>query len=344
MELYKKLKWKSIVRNLLIGLLPLAFAAVCIRSANVQWALQKPRSLYSVPVEAMEGAYVTVENPDIYGGFDCQRSGGSSGKVLYKDYVMKAGEDTVCGLRVTGESMDKADALLAGSTPLDEGEKPPFVAIGVMRPMSDETLARYHEELEREGLTPEGKNLPLYLDTRESFRWEALLFGLALVGVAAAFVIYAVMGKYQKQLMEAANALSGGKPEAILAQVARLRGSKPLCRGVWVGSDMTYLELDGRQYLYPNPDVCWAYMESTRRKAYGRGAAGKTNTLTLRTMDGRLYAIQLPKDEVLNSLRELSTRLPGCVLGYSEELQKLYLQNRGKFAEIASIQRSQKSE
>ncbi len=346
MDFMKKLKRKSVLKCMLTALLPLVFAVVMVLGADVQW--HKPRELWEVPEDELEGAYVTVELPFLYGAYAYEEkyeNNRPTGETTSMEYVIDANDVSYCGLYVSGSDMEKAEALMEECYAYADGTgdipEKSFTVTGIMKPMSSDSLRFYKEFLEYDDMSAEEQALflPLYLDTEAGNNWVLLVFGAIFLGVAVWIVAYAAMGKYQKQLREKVNALSGGSPEYILEQVKQLRETTPVYKGLWIGTNLVYLEQGMRQYLYEKKDVCWAYPQITRQKMYGFITIGKYHSLVLRTADGGSFSLQMSEEKTKNTMQALWSLLPACIFGYSKELETLYNQNREQFVQIAAAQR-----
>lgn len=348
MDFLKKRKRKSVLQCCLLALIPLMLALMMMAGAGVQWLLQSPRYLYEVPEEELEGAYVTVEVPFLYGAYAYEEeyeNNRPTGRTVSMEYMIDANEVSYCGMYVSGADLKKAEALMEESDAYMDGSggvpEKSFTVTGVMKPMSGESLRFYKDALDYNTMSQEEQALflPLYLDTEAGVNWGLLAFGVILLGVALWIVVYAAMGKYQKQLAEEANALSGGNPEYILEQVKALRETAPVCKGLWIGANLVYLEQGMRQYLYEKREICWAYSQTTQQKMYGFIPVGKYHSLVLRTMDGKNFAFRMSEEKTREGVQTLGKLLPACVLGYSKELETVYNQNREQFAQIAAAQR-----
>lgn len=348
MDFLKKRKRKSVLQGCLLALIPLMLALLMMAGAEVQWLLQSPRYLYEVPEEELEGAYVTVEVPFLYGAYAYEEeyeNNRPTGRTVSMEYMIDANEVSYCGMYVSGSNLKKAEALMEESDAYMDGSgnvpEKSFTVTGVMKPMSGESLRFYKDALDYNSMSQEEQALflPLYLDTEAGVNWGLLAFGGILLGVAVWLVLYAAMGKYQKQLVEKANALSGENPEYILEQVEALRETTPVCKGLWIGTNLVYLEQGMRQYLYEKREICWAYSQTTQQKMYGFIPVGKYYSLVLRTMDGKNFAFRMSEEKTREGVQTLGKLLPACVLGYSKELETIYNQNRGQFAQIAAAQR-----
>lgn len=349
MDFLKKRKRKSVLQGCLLALIPLMLALLMMAGAEVQWLLQSPRYLYEVPEEELEGAYVTVEVPFLYGAYAYEEeyeNNRPTGRTVSMEYMIDANEVSYCGMYVSGSNLKKAEALMEESEAYMDGEltdipQNSFTVTGVMKPMSGESLRFYKEALDYDAMTAEEQALflTLYLDTEAGVNWGLLAFGVIALVIAVWVIVYAALGKYQKQLAEKANALSGGNPEYILEQVKAIRETTPVCKGVWIGTNLVYLEQGMRQYLYEKREICWAYPQTTRQKIYGLITIGKYHSLVLRTMDGKNFAFRMSEEKTREGVQTLGKLLPACVLGYSKELETIYNQNRGQFAQIAAAQR-----
>lgn len=348
MEFVKKMKRKSIRNSVWLALLPFVFGVLSLWGSDIGWLFQKPQELWEVPEEELEGAYVTVELPFLYGAYAYEEEyedNRPTGKTVSMEYLIDANDVSYCGLYVSGSAMKKADALMEQCYAYAEGTgdvpEKTFTVTGVMKPMSRDSLRFYKEFLEYDDMSQEEQALflPLYLDTTVGVNW--VMVGIAGIALIAAvwIVAYAASGKYQKNLVEAANTLSGGSPEYILDQVSQLRQTDPVCKGLWVGNNLVFIDQGFRQFLYEKKDICWAYPETTRQKLYGVITVGKSHAVNLRTMDGKKYNFPMVSKKIPKTMEVLDSALPDCVTGYSEELEKLYDQNRGQFAQIAAAQR-----
>ncbi len=349
MDFVKKRKGKSILLSLLLGMIPVFFGIVCLLAGEAQLLLKRPENLYDVPQDRLEGAYVTADLPILYGAYAYEEETENdrpTGKIRSMEYMIDANADSFCGLLISGEDLDKAEVLMSESNDYWEGigEIPAhgFTVTGVMKPMEGASLNFYKEALDYDSLTDaeQAMFLTLYLDTRAEPNWVVIGIGAALFACAVGMVVYAAAGRYQKDLLDAADALSGGNPEMILEQAAQLWETEPVCKGLWVGSRLVLLEQGLRQYLCESKDICWAYPEVTRQRLYGVITIAKHHMLVLRTLDGKRYAFAMPEKKVNQAVETLDKLLPGCVTGYSGELEKLYNQNRGQLAQIAALRHS----
>ncbi len=349
MDFIKKLKSKSMRKSIGWAIWPLLFSLIFFSVANVGLLFQKPQYLFDVPESELEGAYVTVDVPFIYGSYAYEEeyeNDRPTGKITSTEYVIDANNVSYCGLYLSGSLIEKGDALMEESYAYMDGETDTitgyFTVTGIMKHMPADSLNFYHEYVEYDAMSAQEQALflPLYLDTEGGCDVVLAVGGVICLALAIFLVAYAGSGKYQKQLVQKANELSPGNPEYVYDRIAQLCQDVPAVKGLRIGSGLVYLEQGARQFLYGAQDVCWAYKQTTRHRLYGIIPMGKSYALVLRTASGAMHSIPNREAKVTEQLENIMMALPYCVVGYSKELETLYHKDRPQFIQIAMSQRT----
>ena len=90
----------------------------------------------------------------------------------------------------------------------------------------------------------------------------------------------------------------------------------------------------------PLDHLIWAYKKVTTRRTYGI-PVGKSWAAVVCDRDGKSIEIGGKEDQVDQLLQSLWQKAPWVVGGYSDELQKLWTQDRSKFLEAVDLRRQQ---
>ena len=86
-------------------------------------------------------------------------------------------------------------------------------------------------------------------------------------------------------------------------------------------------------------DVVWAYPKIT--KHYHNGIpTGKTYSAIIRDSKGQSLEINGKKDSVPKMLESLQRRMPWVLIGFSKELEALWLKEKPKFVELMEQRRA----
>jgi len=155
-------------------------------------------------------------------------------------------------------------------------------------------------------------------------------FGVAvlLLGLGIWPVIKALTGGFQKQVR--AKLSESGDLEVEAEKAERFYESAPETSGVKMDRNYVFFQNGAESILLRPWDVAWAYQSTTQHRTNGI-PTGKTYAAILRTMDGKQYTLGMAEAAVQTLLETMSTALPGVVLGYDDELEKLYKSDRAAF-------------
>lgn len=351
MRFIKKLKTKSIIRTALLALF-IAFIGVIFLVGSQCWLLwQTPANLHDVPRDELEGAYVTVEIPFIYGSYAYTEKYESdldtTGTVVAMEYIIDANEADYCGLLVEDQDLiAKADALMEQSYQFNYYEideiTATFTVTGIMEKMPSDSLGFYHEIVGYNQLTSRDQEiyLPLYLNVRDG---SEVTSSVILLVAAAAFLLWAVIlllravsGVHQKQILKKAEQLSPNAPELILDQLDQLNESQPKAK-VKLNDRLIFAQNGSNSKLYAINELVWAYHAVTTQRIYFI-PAGKTHSLTLAMIDGKTIQVPMKEETVKEYLQTIHQAHPGCFLGYNNEIAKIYRKNPASLPQIRAAQ------
>lgn len=349
MELLKRLKTKSILGALPLALILAALGAFMLFASNFWLYFTEPADLWDVPRDELEGKYVTVDLECIYGSYaytETYRNNIATGNITEMEYVIDANEDDYCGLVLSGDLIDKGDALMEDTFAyynyeIDEITSG-FTVTGVMKSMPEDSLEYYYEwfEIDAETAEAEGIYLPLYLDATNNLFTTVMfvIFGIVLMGIGLVPLFTALSGRSQKQIREKAKQLNPNAPDYILSQADELYQNQ---------KDHKTLKMDSRliiaqnTHLYATAELVWAYHSITRHRVYGIIPAGKTHSLTLAMLDGKRLSIGMKNEaQVMEWLQRIQKLNPNCILGYNDSIQREYRNSPSLLAQKVAAARA----
>ena len=351
MNFIKKLKNKSILSTLILSVLILAVGFFFLWGSQCWLLWQKPLNLYDVPRDELEGAYVTVELPRIFGSYayteEFENGSDVNGKLVSMEYIIDANEFDYCGMLIkTDDLLDQANALMDETYSYMYGDiseiTATFTVTGIVEKMPSDSLGFYHKVVGFDSLNAAEQDsyLPLYLVVRHSGdqfgTYFLMAFGLIFAAWALFMLVKAFTGGYQKQIIRKAEQLAPGAPDQILDQLERLNQDQPKAKLLF--NDRILFSRNGNNSrLYAMTELVWAYHSITTQRVYFI-PVGKAHTLALATLDGRIQQVPMKEAEIKQYLQTIYQTNPNCMVGYSDELAKLFRKNPAALSQIRSSQ------
>lgn len=302
-----------------------------------------PKTLADLTPETMEGTYVEDDVYWLYTPYleEYVQESGKPEKLTGVQYVMDFDDVYYMGIFAHQDNLDEAEELMEAVDAFHEGkldydDVPILHVKGTIKAMDQEELG-YYLDLADGNAELEATFLPYYLDmdriNGQPVAAEVVLLvgSLALLAAALFPLVKALSGGYQKKVT--AKLAQAGDLETAAERAAQFYDRTEPISGVRMGAEYVYF-LSGADSVLLRPwDVAWAYQSTTQHRTNGI-PTGKTYAVVLRTMDGAQYTLPVKKEEDAQRLLEaMQTSLPGVVLGYTEEIEKLYRQNRSVFSE-----------
>ena len=328
----KQLKMYSLRKVLVWVLVTLVGGAVflAMRVPGVVMLAKGPAYLDDVPVEELEGKYVTADVEYILDWFAYTES--SKGAVTEKEYIIPVGTQEFMALVLDGKMVEQGEALMNDTADYLNGGSDVewYMQVqGTVRPLEGEHLRYFKEAFAYDELSPENQALVLPLGLYvgdvgahdQVTMWFFFGIGLVLVAIGLFLVVKALTGGYQKSI----KTYCQGDPMA-LEQLERFYEETPPVHGVRLGRDLLLVQQDAATILLEAQRVVWAYGQTVQHRTNGI-PTGKTYALILRTDNGKMYTVPMKKDAVPEVLEAMHDAYPDWVMGYSKDLEDIYKQS-----------------
>ncbi len=300
-----------------------------------------PKSLADLTPETMEGIYVeddiylfyTPYLEELYGEnrYNAETTG--------IQYLVDFDQERFMGLSVHKDRLSEAEAMMTACESYFDGalsseDLPAMHVKGSIKAMDDEERG-YYMELADGDIELEAAMLPYYLDVgrvsgRPVLAQLCLLIGSLAFLIAGLFpLVKALTGGYQKQVK--AKLSAAGDFESAAERAALFYERTEPVSGVRLGSEYVYFMNGANSVLLRPWDIVWAYQSTTQHRTNGI-PSGKTYAAILRTADGRQYELGMKEAGVQRLLEAVSASLPGVIIGYTDDLERIYKQNRSSFS------------
>lgn len=345
MEWLARLKARSIKKALLpsIVLFVAAVAIFFFSGAYGVFGMLAPKTLADLTPETAEGAFVDDEIYFLYGEFievEQYKNNRPTGIFTGRYYLTDFDEDTYYmalyvhqeDLKGAESMMDACDDYMDGN--LNPNQLPTLHVRGTIRAMDKEELGYYYDIADgdaefKEVLLPyclevgrvNGLSTPLLI--------IVIVISLVCLGLGLYTLIRACTGGCQKNVRQMLEAT--GNFEGEVEKAARFYDTTEPINGFRMGREFVYFEHGQVSVLLRPWDVAWAYQSTTRHRTNGI-PTGKTYALVLRLMNGKSYNISMSEKKVQELLRTMETAMPGTVLGYTKELERIYNTQRSAFS------------
>ena len=342
MEWLKQLRSTSVKKSI-PGLLLFVIAAAALlffTKCYGVFGMLSPKTFSELTPETLNGAFVDDDVPVIYDYYleEVRTKNGRTVGTVSRQYIIDLDDELYYmglyahdgAMKDANEMMQACEKALNGE--LDPAELPVYHVRGMIRAMTEEDLGYYREYTD--GLDMDEYFLPYYLEVEYIngfpivLSWILLGVAVLLLGLGIWPVIKALTGGFQKQVR--AKLSESGSLEAEAERAERFYESAPETCGVRMDRNYVFFQNGAESILLRPWDVAWAYQSTTQHRTNGI-PTGKTYAAILRTMDGKQYTLGMKETEVQTLLETMASTLPGVVLGYDKELERLYKENRNAF-------------
>lgn len=342
--MFESLKKKSLKSSLVLTII---FAVIGIAltvnfAVGTWYVVTGYVSFVELAPDEISNQWVALELKDNWGSFAETTETNSKthiSKTINLYYVILTGDDYSEDYRYMAVNVptdyEKRMDQMAGNRYSD-----PIFLSGRIRKMDDEIYKYFKEYMLDGGLTEEQfeeYTLPYYIKVYPNETTEnvgtvvAFLFGIVLIILAVMRLVKAVNGGYLKQLKEDISSIGISETSA----ESDWNSSVEICKDVKVGRLFTYYMEGSKPRAIPNSKILWSYQNTTTHRTNGI-KTGTTYSVMI-WVDGWKSAsnIGVPNEATAQAmLKCFAAQFPWVVLGYSDELRKMYNKDRAQFMQL----------
>lgn len=345
----KALKMKSL-KSSLIMIIAMFCLGIALLGATAKplWLIIKG----PVPIEEVdftgdvEGLYVKVTLSGIYDWY-CEETEGST-KLISREYIIDADDYYYMGMRVMKKDMDAAEKLLDASMEYLYGDDTDGTGLvdaqyevkGTIQAMPSDSLKYYHEYLEWDTMDADSQELflPYYLQVNKANDTDlggVAIFTILIViflGIGIFLLTRALSGSGQKRIKE--YIAKSSNPDAAREKVEYFLSNTPVVNGLQYNRDFICGPSEAVTVFGETSKLVWAYQLTTTHKR-GLITVGKSYSLMLAFTDGSRQSVSMKNEECLQkNLQALSELCPQAILGYNNDLDKMFRKEFTKFLSL----------
>lgn len=352
----EKLKKKSVIKSLpiVIIMLTVGIGLIVLEFSNVKSLMRGHVEFESLAPDEINGDLIV--DVTLYDNFGCYMEQYEENTKTHIQrttdlyYVIWTGDDNAEDFRYMGikvpVSEERAMEAMAEATYNYEYSDPIHYS-GAINKMTAEEYKYFTEYFEGSDMEDEMDKwtLPYYINVgaltggAAISAWVIAGIGLALVLIAVILLILALTGgrlkTFKKELAEMGMDESGADYEY---ESAALFSKKSDLR---VGRRLTFFLAGGEPHVIANDKLVWAYQSTTTHRTNGI-KTGTTYTVILRTLDKKYFVVSVSKEaEAQDALQHISQNVPGAVVGYDDNLNKMFQKDFQNFLQLKYNQKEQ---
>lgn len=228
----------------------------------------------------------------------------------------------------------------------------PIEFSGAINKMSDEEYKYFKEYFTDSGWSEEDieeYTLPYYISVgaltggAASTVYVVLALGIILVIAGAVILIYALTGGSLKSFKKQIEAAGFSEMDAEY----EYEGAKLFNKGndFRIGKRLTFFLSGNKPQLLVNDQIIWAYQQNTTHRTNGI-KTGTSYQILVYLLNGKKAAhINIPNADAGGEvLQYMNETMPKAVIGYSDELVKLYRKNYQEFLNLRYYREEQPAE
>jgi len=343
----KELKLKSLKANLGTILIWLLFgiAMLVYTVPSLRIMTEDPIPLEEVDFNGdIEGLYVSGTLEFIYDWY-CETTEGTTTES--REYIIDAGELYYMGMKVMKSDMKPAEALMEACYDYMDGygnesavEAAQYEIKGTINKMPYDSQQYYHDYFDWSTMSAEERAtfLPYYLEVNKAGSMDATA-AIGLTVVAAIFLLLAILffiwpltGRCQKNVMKYIK--NSASPDMARERVENFLRTTPEVNHLRYNQDFICGGKGATTAFGETPKLAWAYQTITKHKRYFI-TVSKTYALVLCFADGTSQTANMKNEQTTKiHLERLSELCPRAIVGYSDELSRLFNKDLNGFLNL----------
>lgn len=354
----EKLKKKSIMKTLptVIIMLAVGIGLIVLEFSNVKSLMRGHVVFESLSPEEINGDLIV--DVTLYDNFGCyseqyeENTKTHTRRTTDLYYVIWTGDDDAEDFRYMGIKVPVSDQRLmeemADATYYGYEYSDPIRYSGAVNKMTSEEYKYFKEYFLESDFTEEELDewvIPYYINVgaltggAATSAWVIAGIGAAVVLVAVILLILALTGSklkaFKKELSETGIDESSVDYEYENAVLFH-KGSD-----LRVGRRLTFFIAGSKPHVIANDKLIWAYQTTTTHRTNGI-KTGTTYAVMLRTYDKKGFQVIVSKEaDAQAALEYINEHIPGAVVGYNDDLSKMYQKDFQNFLQLKYNQREQ---
>ena len=353
--MFKDLQDKAVKRaksGIIITIVALVIILVIGGNSFIK-LIQGPADIYSLPVEDLKGSFVNAELYAIIDMF-AEYTEETDGRETVKErcYIIPIGQEEYIGVNIPKDDFNDASKICDETFAYLMGERAELSTTmqvtGNINNMKGEIKQFYYEWFQDSGYL--GDNLSIeeiekyalpYILEVDYVGWfhygtvsVFILLGAIFFVCLAIILIRVFSGAYiskVKRFVKKHPEISVDEIDLDYERGVEIESSR-------VGKAYTYVFKGSKANILKNDEIIWAYLKRITHKTNGI-KTGVTYEVLIATKDKKPHDIPMDsEDGVYAVLEELSKHNPHIVLGYSDELKKMYKKDYDAFLELSRRQ------
>lgn len=344
MEILRKRSLKAAIPVIIFCFI---FGIVCSIPAisAIPKLIKGPQDLETVDFSSdIEGLYVTGKLYYIYGAYAEETK---NGNVKHVEYIIDGGENYYMGMRVAKKDIDQADGLMMATFDymegLDDGTvlvETQYEVTGTIKKMPSENLSLYHEYIGWNTMDSQSKEifLPYYLSVGDVGTSNMLgivisiILAIVLFSIAIVILIRNVTGRTQRAVYDYINA----SPSPLVAKekVEDFLRNNPMVNGLQYNREFICGQDGDKTVFGEMENLVWAYLHTVEHKR-NFITIKKTYSIMLSFANHTRQEAVLKKEaHARQHLDQIAILCPHTIIGYSDELESLYINNFPEFLKL----------
>lgn len=348
--MFEKLKKRNIMKSLLsvILLVGIGIALIAVEFSNFKSLMNGHVKFESLaPEEINEDLIVDASITANFGAFIEEYEENTKTHVtrttsLY--YIIWTGDEDAEDFRYMGIKVPVADesAMEAMAEASYYGEySDPIEYSGAINKMTDEEYGYFKDCFLESGFTEEeieDYTLPYYIHVGALTGGAAVsvyvIFGIGVLLVLIGLIRLAMalsgsgLKTIKKELAAAGFAESDAEYEYESAKAFDKKGD------IRIGRRITFFMIGSKPHAIANEKIVWAYQNTTTHRTNGI-KTGTTYAVALNTYEKKTYQIAVDKESVAQEiLQYMNETMPWAVVGYNDDIKKLYNKDYQGFLDL----------
>jgi hypothetical protein len=257
----------------------------------------------------------------------------SSGRITARYYITDVNESQFIALLADGNTlMDKFDDLMKETeTALDNGTVPVGATYkGTFTKLTDEEYAEYKSFMDSVGLTEDDYSDYIFKANYVGSCEESdALLSFVVIGAAILFALGSIIRGFSSRYTKDLKKFATNNGITFDQLTMELDGALEV-KGVWLTARYTAYLKGTKIRVIKNQDYIWAYYKETRTTR--RGITNFTRQIALADRNKKFKLITIHSEEDARKILGIYAETqPQMVLGFNEDLQKLFKNNFQQF-------------